>query len=100
MDYVSQATHDGRCQVEDERFARDNNRLNELESLTRTLSDTNIKMGQILTRMDKDVANHSVRITAIEQKPAKRWDGVVDKLILLIVAAVAGFLLAKFGLSG
>ena len=77
MEYVSQAAHEGRCMVEDERFARDNKRLNELESLTRTLSDTSIKMGQILSRMDRDVSNHEARLSAVELKPAKRWDGVV-----------------------
>ena len=93
------AVHEGRCLVEDERFARDNKRISELESLTRAMSETSIKMSQIIQQMDKNVGEHEVRITAIEQKPAKRWDGVVDKIILLLVAAAVGFMLAKVGLS-
>ena len=38
------------------------------------------------------------RITLIEQKPIKRYDSVVDKVIMLIVAALVGALLIKLGL--
>lgn len=97
--YVPKGVHEGRCQVEDERFARDNKRIGELEALARTLSETSIKMGEILKRLDEDVRNHGIRLLAIEQKPAKRWDGIIEKLILVAVAAVAGFILSKVGLS-
>ena len=34
----------------------------------------------------------------IKEKPAKRWDGLVDKIVWSVAAAVVGFLLAKIGL--
>jgi hypothetical protein len=33
----------------------------------------------------------------LEEKPGKRWDGLVDKIILTVAAAIVGFLLAHFG---
>ena len=33
----------------------------------------------------------------LTSKPAKRWDSIVDKIIITIVAAIVGFILAKIG---
>ena len=38
------------------------------------------------------------RISTLEQKPAKRWDAVVDKIIMVVVGALAAALLIKLGL--
>ena len=39
------------------------------------------------------------KVTALEGKPGKRWDNLVEKLIWAVVAAVAGFFLAQIGLG-
>ena len=39
------------------------------------------------------------KVEAIEQKPAKRWDGLVDKIVLTVVAALIGFALARLGVA-
>ena len=41
----------------------------------------------------------SNRLGEIETKPGKRWEAVVGQVIGLIVAAVAAFMLGKFGLG-
>ncbi len=38
------------------------------------------------------------RVTALESKPGKRWEMVVEKVLLVIVAAVVGMVLSKVGL--
>ena len=38
------------------------------------------------------------KVTALEAKPAQRWETFVDKIIWAVAAAVVGFLLAKIGL--
>ena len=40
------------------------------------------------------------RLQQLESKPAKRWDMVIDKIILLVVAAVVGGILITLGLPG
>lgn len=37
-------------------------------------------------------------VKTLTNKPAQRWDGLVDKIILTIAAAVVGFILARIGL--
>ena len=39
------------------------------------------------------------KVTALERKPGKRWDGFVEKLIWAIAAAIVGFVLAQIGLG-
>lgn len=50
------------------------------------------------SRVEKDVKEIKDSIDEIKEKPGKRWDSLVDKIILTIAAAVVGFFLAKFGL--
>lgn len=39
------------------------------------------------------------KVDVLETKPAKRWDGLVDKLIWGIVGAVLAFMLAQIGIG-
>jgi hypothetical protein len=39
------------------------------------------------------------KVTALEAKPAKRWDALVEKVVWAVVAAVVGYLLAQIGLG-
>ena len=38
-------------------------------------------------------------VDEIKAKPGKRWDSIIEKIILAIVAALVGAALAKFGLN-
>ncbi len=39
------------------------------------------------------------RVCNIEEKPAKRWEGLVGQIIGLLVAAACGYLLSRIGLQ-
>lgn len=39
-------------------------------------------------------------VSSLETKPARRWDSVVDKIIMLVVAGVIGYILMRLGLNG
>ena len=45
-----------------------------------------------------DVAKLDSKVETIEQKPAKRWDSLVEKIIWAVVGGVITFILAKIGL--
>lgn len=86
----------------DERFARDLERIKEHEDHMKEqdlerkeLRELSIKMGELLDRHDEKIGEHERRIDAIEQKPVKRWDMVVDKVITLIVAATVSYFTAQ-----
>jgi hypothetical protein len=48
--------------------------------------------------VEKVVTEIKVDVKELTSKPAKRWDELVSKIIMTLVAAVVGFLLAKIGL--
>ena len=65
--------------------------LDELVSTVKVLADREV-------RVENDVKEIKDDVKSIKQKPIKRWDSIVDKIILTIVAAIIGFLLAQLGL--
>lgn len=71
-------------------------RQNSLDELVGTVKVLAVKEDNIEKKVDKISDN----VESITNKSAKRWDGLVDKIILTIAAAVVGFVLAKFGLGG
>ena len=46
-----------------------------------------------------DVAKLDQKVETLEKKPEKRWESVVEKIILTIVGAIVGYLLVKVGLG-
>lgn len=65
--------------------------LDELVSTVKVLADREV-------RMENDVREIKEDVKSLKLKPAKRWEGIVDKVIITIVAAILGFLLARIGL--
>ena len=87
-------------QVEDE--CKSNRRsIEQLEARTETMNAlaTNIELlANDLSNMSKAVEDLCKKITAIESKPAKRWEGIVDKAIMVTVGAVLALVFGKIGL--
>lgn len=55
-------------------------------------------MAEKMTTMNTNLDVLSHKVDELEDKPAKRWDGLVDKIIAVVAGAVVGIVLAKFGL--
>ena len=61
----------------------------------------NERYDAILEKLDTLTQKHdnlNAKLEALEAKPGKRWDGIVDKAIWAILAAVIAFLLGRVGL--
>jgi len=93
-----------RDQLYSERFARDKERIEEHERHMREqdaerhrLSELSIRMGELLERHDEKIGDHERRIEKMEQRPASRWNQVVDKIITVLAAAAVS---ALFGIDG
>ncbi|MCI5680191.1 hypothetical protein [Anaerotignum sp.] len=69
-------------------------RQDNLEELTKAFSVMENEQKHIKT----DVGEIKEDVKQLVEKPAKRWDGVVDKAIAVIVGAVVGFLLNGGGI--
>ncbi len=66
-------------------------RMNKLE---RQEAVQEVQYSTILEKLD-DLAG---KVDALETKPGKRWEAIVDKVIWAVCAAVIAFLLARIGL--
>lgn len=51
-----------------------------------------------LDSIEEKLDDITVTVKALADKPAKRWDGMVEKAAWAVCAAVIAFLLAKIGL--
>lgn len=68
--------------------------VGDIQQLSTSVSILANNMKQMLDEQQKQNA----RLQTLEMKPAKRWDSIVDKALMVIVAALVGALLIKLGL--
>lgn len=65
-----------------------------VEVMATELKHQTTAMAEIKT----NVAKLDSKVETIEQKPAKRWDSVVEKAILVVLTAIITYILSKVGL--
>ena len=85
----------------DEEHKRQNKRLTDLEAKVKDISDLTASVASLaksVEQMAKAQEKQGKRLEALEQKPANRWDNLVDKIIWAVCAAVISFVLARIGL--
>lgn len=85
----------------EERSKSNSHRIDEIEKRQDKLDDlvgTVKVLAEQEKRVEGDVKEIKDDVKSIKDKPAKRWEAVVTQIITILVAAVAGFILAKFGL--
>lgn len=90
-----------RLTVVEDRSKSNQHRIEEIERRQDNLDDL-VSTVKVLAdreeRVEGDVKEIKSDVKALNEKPAKKWDGLVDKIILTIAAAVIGFLLSKIGM--
>ena len=89
-----------RLTVVEDRSKSNTRRIEELEKRQDNLDDLVSTVKVLATReenVENDVKEIKKDVKSLTDKPAKRWDGLVDKIILTIAAAVIGFILAQIG---
>lgn len=93
--------HEKRLTEVEERSKSNQHRLDDLEKRQDNFDDL-IGSVRVLAdreeRVESDVKEIKDDVKTLTSKPAKRWDNVIDKIIMTLVAAVVGFILAKFGM--
>lgn len=76
-------------------------RLDELEKRQDNLDDlvTTVKVLAVREEaVENDVKEIKSDVKSLTGKPAQRWDNLINQIITILVAAIAGFILAKIGL--
>jgi seryl-tRNA synthetase len=66
----------------------------ELDKLVSTVAVIATKQQTI----EDDVKEIKTDVKVLSEKPAKRWDGAVDKIIMTVLGAVIIYILAQIGL--
>lgn len=74
-------------------------RLGEVEITNAVQNERYTTILKELTSLTNSHNELNRKLSELESKPAKRWDGLVEKAIWAVVAAVIAFLLAKIGLT-
>jgi seryl-tRNA synthetase len=81
--------------------SRDNTRrIEDIERRQDNLDKLTTTMGVMANEQEhikKDVGEIKDNVRELTAKPGKRWEGIVDKLIWLLVSGGVGFLLACLG---
>lgn len=86
--------------VED-RSESNTKRLDEMEKRQDDLDELVSTVKVLAVReeaVENDVKEIKSDVKSLTGKPAQRWENLITQLITIVVAAVAGFILAKIGL--
>ena len=93
--------HERRLTEVESRSKSNTKRLDDIETRQDNL-DTLVATVAVLAEKESNVENDVKEIKndvkSIKDKPGKRWDDIVDKVIWAVLAALIAFLLSKFGL--
>lgn len=93
--------HEKRLTEVEERSKSNSHRINDLEKRQDNLDDLVSTVKVLAVReenVETNVKEIKCDVKSLTNKSGQRWDGLVDKIIMTIVAAIIGFVLAKFGL--
>ena len=93
--------HEKRLTEVEERTKSNTHRINDLEKRQDNLDELVGTVKVLAVReenVETDVKEIKNDVKSLTNKSGQRWDGLVDKIITTIVAAIVGFILAKFGM--
>lgn len=93
--------HERRLTEVETRSKSNSHRLDKVEASTEAINRLATSMEVMAQRQEQvveKVDKLDTAVTALEEKPGKRWDGLVDKIVWAVAAALIGFALAQLGL--
>lgn len=77
-------------------------RLNKLAIVVEDIQELNVSVAKLADNMQQMLSaqrEQNERLKILESKPAKRWEAVVDKILMMIVAALMGLVLLRLGMQ-
>ena len=96
-----QMNFEHRLTAVEDRAASNTKRLNRLEGTTEAINKMAISIEKMVMKqetMNGNLNKLTTDVEALKAEPGKRWKFVVEKAVYFAVAAVRGFVLARFGL--
>lgn len=95
-----EAEWSGRITALEERMSSSIRRIGALEQGQETLRRLATAVEVLATKQEtvaRSVARLDEKMDALERRPGKRWEGLVDKILLVLAGAFVSFLLTKGG---
>ena len=86
---------------EEERFSCLLRRVDEIEKRQQDMQELINSVGLLAQRMgtvEGNVSEMRGDLRSLMEKPAKRWDSVVEKTLLVVVGAVVAWMLSQIGI--
>ena len=93
--------HERRLTSVEQRSKSNTHRIEKLEGATEAINRLATSMEVMVSKQEQvaeTVEKLDNKVSAIEGKPIKRFDGLVDKIVWSICAAVIAYLLSRIGL--
>ena len=87
----------------EERSKSNSHRIDELEKRQDNLEELTGTVKVLAVReqnVENDVKEIKNDVKALTNKPAKKWDNLMDKIVLAVASAVVGFILSQIGIGG
>lgn len=78
---------------------KDTAAINSLASSVAVMASKQERMREDITATATDIKAVRASVDELAKKPGKRWDAVVDKILLAIVGALVIWVLAKIGIG-
>lgn len=99
--YLPMAVHNEYALRMDDEHKRQNKRISDLEEKVEDIGNLTAsvsRLAQSIEIMAKTQEKQGKRLEDLEKKPAKRWESIVEKALLVIVTALITYALSHFGL--
>lgn len=93
--------HERRLTAVEQRSKSNTHRLEKLEESTEAINRLATSMEVMVNKQEQvaeTVDKLDTKVSLLEQKPVKRVDGLVDKIVWSVCAAVIAFLLSRIGI--
>jgi uncharacterized coiled-coil protein SlyX len=94
--------HERRLTEVETRAKSNTKRIDKIEEQTEAINRLATSMAVMAEKQDETaniVTALDDKVTKLEEKPAKRWEKVIETLLVAIVSALAGFVAARLGLG-
>lgn len=100
--FLPLAVHQEYARRMEDEHKRQNKRITDLEEKVEDIGELTASVSSLaksVELMAKTQEKQGKRLEALEQKPAKKWESFVDKVVWAIAAALIAFVLAYIGIS-
>ncbi|MBQ7144712.1 MAG: hypothetical protein IJR65_06095 [Oscillospiraceae bacterium] len=73
--------------------------VNRLATAVEVMATEQKHQTETIKEIKADVTSLDGKVEAIEQKPARKWEGLAEKVLWALVAAAITFILSRIGMS-